>query len=584
MEYDIESNVDSLATVLCWGQFITPYYQRPYAWEPENVKHLLEDVDKCISGGKPHHFLGTLMFVPLSDDKLEIIDGQQRIATFMLICAYLCKSLKESGHSSNEGKVMRVAFVLNEMHNKTMEHATQLNLRVMLSENDNITYESLMRGEISANGKLGAVWETMESFFSRPEYNKPEKQDEFLLFFLQKLKVAWVKFQSSDDSVTAFETQNTRGAPLNQIQLVCAYFFARLRDSATKSKTVNDRINKIRANFNGRDSEGKFLTYTRCMAQCMYGYLPKDTFSRHLKDHLDTEEKVYNFVKQLATPAKIEIFNNILQGRWDQEDFGKLATNAGMNRSKKDISTWLKDLNKHKSVSITVLFSLMCQYHDNLGSSPIKKKKVAKFTCQSIKLMASFFQRASHSFTGSFKPSVYEQNAANLAVKIHNREVKDAPEFLKALASFDKNKDIIENAPYIERMKQASFTTKAKVKVAGDILIRINDKKQPGLSYKDITAEHVLPKSTNYKEWGFKIDDHNVYAHRLGNFALCPPDDILSTLEYNANFKAKQAFYAKSTYDITKKLKDVKKWDVNAIEERQKELAKDAAKVWNFKI
>ncbi|EDP74288.1 DUF262 domain-containing protein, partial [Hydrogenivirga sp. 128-5-R1-1] len=74
-------------------EFEIPIYQRPYAWRPEEVETLLNDLKEYDEGEENKndegYFLGTLVVNLLEKDggkeKLEVIDGQQRLTTLYLI-------------------------------------------------------------------------------------------------------------------------------------------------------------------------------------------------------------------------------------------------------------------------------------------------------------------------------------------------------------------------------------------------------------------------------------------------------------------------------------------------------------------
>ena len=61
-----------------------PNYQRPYRWEKKNVLQLLEDIFDSYNKGKEQYRIGTIILHE-NGKKLDIVDGQQRITTLLLI-------------------------------------------------------------------------------------------------------------------------------------------------------------------------------------------------------------------------------------------------------------------------------------------------------------------------------------------------------------------------------------------------------------------------------------------------------------------------------------------------------------------
>src|SRR3989344_2635891 len=64
-----------------------PDYQRPYAWDNEQVEQLWEDIFTAFQENMDEYFLGSII---LTDNKqnqkaLDIVDGQQRLTTLMIL-------------------------------------------------------------------------------------------------------------------------------------------------------------------------------------------------------------------------------------------------------------------------------------------------------------------------------------------------------------------------------------------------------------------------------------------------------------------------------------------------------------------
>jgi Protein of unknown function DUF262 len=65
-----------------------PINQRSYAWRPSHVEDLLTDLNGAITANAEEYFLGSIIVVaPDKADFIEVYDGQQRIATTMILLA-----------------------------------------------------------------------------------------------------------------------------------------------------------------------------------------------------------------------------------------------------------------------------------------------------------------------------------------------------------------------------------------------------------------------------------------------------------------------------------------------------------------
>ncbi|GAA8187961.1 DUF262 domain-containing protein [Helicobacter pylori] len=75
-----------------------PIYQRPYQWTEENCEELLNDLfENYEDHGDDDYFCGSLVFIqPDKDNKTyDIVDGQQRLSTFILLAKVLATLYSE---------------------------------------------------------------------------------------------------------------------------------------------------------------------------------------------------------------------------------------------------------------------------------------------------------------------------------------------------------------------------------------------------------------------------------------------------------------------------------------------------------
>src|SRR5690606_25528605 len=69
--------------------FLVEHYQRGYKWTSNEVKQLLDDINEF--EGQGFYCLQPVV-VKKANEKVELIDGQQRITTIYLILSYLEES------------------------------------------------------------------------------------------------------------------------------------------------------------------------------------------------------------------------------------------------------------------------------------------------------------------------------------------------------------------------------------------------------------------------------------------------------------------------------------------------------------
>ena len=83
--------------------FEVPKYQREYAWDADAIEDFIEDLKKCLEarlkGDQRNHFFGGIVSARLnvprsSRTSYEIIDGQQRISSFVMLAAAVVFSMR----------------------------------------------------------------------------------------------------------------------------------------------------------------------------------------------------------------------------------------------------------------------------------------------------------------------------------------------------------------------------------------------------------------------------------------------------------------------------------------------------------
>ena len=85
-------------------QYIVPLFQRFYVWETAYWETLWDDRVDLIEDDDPHHshFLGAVVVIPATDTapslpKFILIDGQQRLATLLVLLAALRDQARPNG-------------------------------------------------------------------------------------------------------------------------------------------------------------------------------------------------------------------------------------------------------------------------------------------------------------------------------------------------------------------------------------------------------------------------------------------------------------------------------------------------------
>ncbi|GAA8880471.1 DUF262 domain-containing protein [Helicobacter pylori] len=97
---EMKPDKKSLKKILVVGNdtyYQIPIYQRPYQWGKEQCEELLNDLfENYEDHGEDDYFCGSLVFIQSDkDNKTDIVDGQQRLSTFILLAKVLATLYSE---------------------------------------------------------------------------------------------------------------------------------------------------------------------------------------------------------------------------------------------------------------------------------------------------------------------------------------------------------------------------------------------------------------------------------------------------------------------------------------------------------
>ena len=219
--------------------FLIPDYQRPYAWNEEQCQTLWEDIFSFAFPDNNYekfddneeYFLGSIVTYKNENSQSEVIDGQQRLTTLMLILRAFYDRFKEMSDKNSKQTRDRIEQCI--WKTDTFGTANKDTLKIsseVATDNDKEEFIELLRtGELNRNRKRKSQYVLNYQFFQ-------EKINEFLQKFpsffpylpariLQNCILLPIEAESQDTALRIFSTLNDRGLPLSDADIFKAQFY-----------------------------------------------------------------------------------------------------------------------------------------------------------------------------------------------------------------------------------------------------------------------------------------------------------------------------------------------------------------------
>lgn len=184
-------------------RYFIPAYQRGYRWNNTQVTQLLEDILEFTGRKNPQpnefYCLQPLVLLAGKDGAYEVVDGQQRLTTLLLILRHF-----------NDRAAKKYQLPLYEL-----EYATRPDLHTFLdSPSDDLAEKYIDYSHIAQAMKV------IEKWFEERESEVEAIKDTFL----NKAKVIWFQLAAGENPVAAFTRLNVGKIPLTNGELIRALF------------------------------------------------------------------------------------------------------------------------------------------------------------------------------------------------------------------------------------------------------------------------------------------------------------------------------------------------------------------------
>ena len=202
-------------------KFYIPTYQRGYRWDTQQVTDLLEDVyefkGKANTQNGEFYCLQPIVVKKREDGRYDVIDGQQRLTTIMIIQKYLEKRTYSIEYATRPGSSDFLANIAEYAEDEEKDKDANKNIDYYFMTNAYLTVKDWFEEMIEAND----------------EYSLP---DEFSTYLLKYCKVIWYEVDDGANAESIFTRLNIGKIPLTNAELIKALFLRKSNYEEAKEK------------------------------------------------------------------------------------------------------------------------------------------------------------------------------------------------------------------------------------------------------------------------------------------------------------------------------------------------------------
>jgi hypothetical protein len=333
--------------------FRVPKYQRNYAWTDQELEDFVNDIMKCYSfrlnGGTREHFFGgivsVLIQIPGSSRRhCEIVDGQQRLSTFIILVACLISlyedltlMAKTLGDSQSEEICKRR---LRRLKDKYIEFEDEINRQVKMIDrlemsgpdkqffkdkinrlNAIITRESHKRIDYAFKAIRTKLQDVIDSLTDLTA--KLDAMEKFEIILDADCSIIHIVSDTKSEAYRLFQVLNDRGTSLTEGDLLRARTLELLDNTqfSNQQQTVETIWDDILA-----DHPGKTDNFLRWYYSSIVGKRPgtnslldefiDEFFPQHKKPLLDVNDANEVVASMKNIHAEIVLCRKLIEGEW----------------------------------------------------------------------------------------------------------------------------------------------------------------------------------------------------------------------------------------------------------------------------
>jgi len=566
-ELGISFDAYGIGTAILRHKLRVPENQRAYAWRKEHVTQLFEDLSAAFRNPKAPYFLGTIVFTGKSDGRLNVTDGQQRLATVSILIAAIRDFLyprEEQGRKTALKYTNDYLLQYDEFENQDIP-------KFVLGIDDNDFFlkqilslpDSAMRGQrkdrlASSNERLSDAQLIAQEHISKVVSSLPSTERirvllDWVTFIQNRVVVIVITAPEDVDAYKMFETLNDRGLKASQIDILKNFLFS---EGKRRQKEIQPRWSSMIAKIEEYNDE-LILDYVRHFWISKEGPTKASELAQQFKEKISGEHAAIETVMDLDDTSGDYIA--LLQAL-DHPRLNFIGPDA---RATIYTITGLLGIEQIRPLMLAVLKSF---------SIDEAKAAYKKFVAWSVRYL----------IVGGGGGGLLDKHYGSLAQAVTKREI------LTAKGLSDRMSRNIPNDAVFQRAFESASVTKGTLSRYylrsiekfrnGDDKAYIGDFER---AESKINLEHIMPESAS-KTWGIAQELVQAHYKRIGNMCLLIPKQNAAL--GNKLYAEKVDTYRNSTFTTTQDVVTFSdtEWGIAQIDKRQASLAELAPKIWKL--
>ena len=554
--------------------FQVPHYQRAYSWTTRQRKDLFEDIEKVAGKSDPNftHFMATVVGLRKAGqrirtdnyDRLDIVDGQQRLTTLIILLKAMEQALDER---DSEQKVLRdeIAGLLVKDSSGT--------LLLLQTNHDRSTYfadyirdgdvPDVTRAQFLADKDLAKAIVECGEFVQEWSSRKRSLLD---LATIVKNRLTFIFHEINDEAAvyTVFEVLNSRGLEVAWLDRTKSLLMAVAFENAQK-KVRNEIINELHLIW------GKIY------------------------DCIGLRQGMRSETLRFAATLKTSAATSKVLGESDAADTFRLLCGDDA-KTAVELSRWILTVSEAVDdvFSNTQMEAVTEIVHARLLAVAIS---LAKFKKSEKERLKSQWERVTFRIFGMCRRDARQKvgEYVRLACGLLNSGKPNVDDAMQDLVRLGAGEYSIVEA--CKRLEQSDCYEGWEDQLRyflwryENFLAEQNNQTFSNEQWSRIweataskSIEHIHPQNpTSGGPWkgalGRGRGQKEKHVHRLGNLLLIPPG--LNSQLGNSGFDHKRKEYAKTGLLIAGQVASKRKWNAKAINEREKQLITWARIAWD---